>query len=225
MDSSLSQDNRGYTGQQTLADGAGEFNVLRFLISQALGRVATATLVQVKSVDTAASPPTVTVQILVNQVDGAGQAVPHADIYGIPYVRLQGGENAVIIDPAPGDIGLAVFASRDISSVKANKGAANPGSRRVFDYADGIYIGGVLNGTPTQFVRFTDAGIEVVSPTMVTVTAPAIELDGAVHITGAVTGDTTAVFDGNVTGAGIGLSTHKHTDVTAGAANSGGPTP
>lgn len=223
MDSSLSQDNRGYTGQQTLADSAGEFNVMRFIIAQALGRMATATLVQVKAVNTAAQ--TVDMQILVNQVDGAGQAVPHATIFNIPYVRVQGGANAVIMDPVVGDIGLAIFASRDISSVKVNKGAANPGSHRVFDYADGLYVGGVLNGTPTQFVRFTDAGIEVTSPTMVTVQAPAIEFDGAVHITGAVTGDATAVFQGNVTGAGIGLSTHKHPGVTAGAANTGGPTP
>lgn len=223
MDSSLSQDNRGYAGLQTLADSAGEFNVMRFIIAQAMGRMATATLVQVKAVDTGAQ--TVDMQILVNQVDGAGQAVPHATIFGIPYVRIQGGANAIIMDPHVGDIGLAVFASRDISSVKANKGPANPGSRRVFDYADGLYVGGVLNGTPTQFVRFTDAGIEVTSPTMVTVAAPSIELDGAVHITGAVTGDVTAVFQGNVTGAGIGLSTHKHTGVTAGGANSGGPTP
>jgi phage baseplate assembly protein gpV len=60
---------------------------------------------------------------------------------------------------------------------------------------------------------------------MVTVGAPAIELDGAVHITGAVTGDATAIFQGAVTGAGIGLSTHKHLGVTAGGATSGGPTP
>lgn len=221
MDSSLSQDNRGYAGLQTLPDSVGEFNVLRFLIAQALGRMATATLVRVKNVSTSAQ--TVDVQILVNQVDGAGNATPHGVIYGVPYVRLQGGANAVIIDPHVGDIGLAVFASRDISSVKANKGQANPGSRRVFDYADALYVGGVLNGTPTQYVEFTPSGVNVVSPTAVTVTAPTITLDGDVHATGAVTGDSTAVFDGDVTGAGIGLSTHKHTGVTTGAGTSGTP--
>ncbi len=222
MDSSLSQDNRGYAGLQTLPDSVGEFNVLRFLITQALGRVASATLVEVKGV----SPPpaqTVDIQILVNQVDGAGNATPHGTIYGIPYVRLQGGENAVIIDPVVGDIGLAVFASRDISSVKANKGQANPGSRRMFDYSDGIYVGRLLNGTPTQYVEFTPTGINVVSPTQVTVQAPAIELDGAVHITGAVTGDDAAIFVGEVTADGIPLSTHKHPGVTTGGGTSGTP--
>lgn len=222
MDSSLSQDKRGYPGLMTLPDSAGELNVLRFLITQALGRIASATLVKVKGV----SPPpaqTVDIQILVNQVDGAGNATPHGIIYGIPYVRLQGGANAVIIDPVVGDIGLAVFASRDISSVKANKGPANPGSRRMFDYADGIYVGGLLNGTPTQYVEFTPTGINVVSPTQVTVQAPAIELDGAVHITGAVTGDDAATFVGEVTADGIPLSTHKHTGVTTGGGTSGTP--
>lgn len=222
MDSSLSQDKRGYPGLMTLPDSAGELNVLRFLITQALGRIASATLVEVKGV----SPPpaqTVDIQILVNQVDGAGNATPHGIIYGIPYVRLQGGANAVIIDPVVGDIGLAVFASRDISSVKANKGQANPGSRRMFDYADGIYVGGLLNGTPTQYVEFTPTGINVVSPTQVTVQAPAIELDGAVHITGAVTGDDAATFVGEVTADGIPLSTHKHAGVTTGGGTSGTP--
>ena len=57
-----------------------------------------------------------------------------------------------LIDPTQGDIGLAIFADRDISSVRANRAQANPGSYRRFDMADGVYIGGILNGMPTQTV-------------------------------------------------------------------------
>jgi len=72
-----------------------------------------------------------------------------------------------------------VFASRDISAVKSSKGQANPGSWRSHDMADGLYVGGLLNGTPVQYVQFTAGGINVVSPSKVTVQAPNIELNAA----------------------------------------------
>jgi hypothetical protein len=65
------------------------------------------------------------------------------------------------MDPVVGDIGYAVIADSDISSVKASKGAATPGSLRKFDLSDAIYVGGILNGTPQQYVEFTDQGITV----------------------------------------------------------------
>jgi hypothetical protein len=107
----------------------------------------------------------------VNQVDGAGNATPHDVLHHLPYFRLQGGSDAVILDPKVGDIGLAGFASRDISSVKSTKAQANPGSARSFDMADGVYIGGMLNGVPEQYVQFTQGGINIVSPHAVTVNA------------------------------------------------------
>ncbi len=113
---------------------------------------------------------------LVNQVDGDGNAVPHVTIHGCPYSRIQGGTNAVILDPQIGDTGIAVFASRDISSVIATRAQANPGSERRFDWADGMYIGGALNGVPTQYVQFSEAGVAIVSPTAIKLQAPSIDL-------------------------------------------------
>ena len=63
----------------------------------------------------------VDVHPMVAQVDGKGQPTPHGVIYGLPYIRVQGGSNAVILDPQVGDIGLAVFCAQDISKVKATK--------------------------------------------------------------------------------------------------------
>ena len=96
---------------------------MQFLISQALNRVSTATLVKVVSVTNAGglSPVGfVDVQPLVNQLDGAGNAVPHGVLHRLPYFRLQGGADAVILDPKVGDIGMAAFANRDISLVKTS---------------------------------------------------------------------------------------------------------
>ena len=68
--------------------------------------------------------------------------------------------------------GVAVFASRDISQVKATRKQGNPGSHRQYSFADGMYLGGMLNGTPTQYIQFSAAGIRIHSPTQVKLDAP-----------------------------------------------------
>ena len=149
------------------------------MVRIALGRVHTATLVKVVGVtnDGGVSPVGfVDIQPLVNQLDGAGVAIPHGTIYKCPYARLQGGPNAIILDPQVDDIGIAVFAERDISSATANRSTANPGSQRRFDMADAMYLGGVLNGEPTQYVQFSDAGITISSPSAVKLEAPDVEI-------------------------------------------------
>lgn len=205
-----------FNGFQQPSSGSSDHNATDFIARMIVGQLATATVVRVEAVDTAAV--TVDVLPLVGQVDGIGNVTPHGTIYGLPYVRVQGGTNAVIIDPVVGDLGLAVFASRDISSVKANRAPSAPGSGRIMDWADGVYIGGVLNGTPLQYVEFTDTGVRVLSPTKITLEAPAIELKGA------VTGTSTAAFTGDVVAAGKSVSTHRHGGVTTGGGTTGLPT-
>ena len=155
----------------------GRYNNLRFMIQQMLANVQTASIVQIVSCsnDGGVSPVgTVDVKILVNQIDGQGHPTPHVEMYGLPYLRVQGGTNAVIMDPQAGDIGIAVFASRDITNVKSTKAQANPGSFRTHNFADGMYLGGLLNGVPSQYVQFSTSGISVVSPSEVTVKAPIV---------------------------------------------------
>jgi len=168
----------GYQTPLKPTDGAGEYNAIRFMIQQMLAKVRTATLVEVKKCTNSggvAAVGFVDVQPLVNQVDGSGAVVPHGIIRGLPYMRLQGGANAVIIDPEIGDIGIALIADRDSSKVVSTKKAANPGSMRKFNLSDGLYLGGVLNGTPQQYVEFSSGGIKLTSGTKVTIDAPAIE--------------------------------------------------
>lgn len=175
----------GYWGQQRGLSAQTKFNELWFVLQTMMARNATTTLVQVKACSNAGgvSPVgTVDVQPLVHQLDGSGNIMPHGIVYGLPYLRLQGGSSAVIMDPKPGDIGIAVFASSDISKVKSTKAAAAPGSFRRFDMADGLYLGGVLNGTPTRYVRFTDSGIEIVDPSEITLTAPTINLNASTKV-------------------------------------------
>lgn len=231
---------------QTPADVASDYATIQFIITQLLSRTATATLVRVVACTRSGGVSawgTVDVQPLISQLAGSGEVVPHKNLFRLPYSRLQGGTNAVIIDPEPGDIGIVVFASRDISalkkqpaidSVKGGEPGVPPGSLRQYDMSDGLYVGGVLNGVPTQRVRFFDGGIEVLSPTKVVVSAPEIELtastsvtveaptitlDGDVHITGETIGDDDGTFDG------ISVATHDHGGVTTGGGNTGPPNP
>lgn len=158
----------------------GEFNNMAFMVQQALGKMQTATLVRIESCTNAGglSPVGyVDVTPLVNQLDGQGNPTPHVTIYNVPYFRLQGGANGVIIDPQKGDIGVAVFASRDISQVKTTKKQGNPGSHRQYSFADGMYLGGMLNGTPTQYIQFSTAGIRIHSPTRVKIDAPDVLIE------------------------------------------------
>lgn len=160
----------------------GPYNNLMFSVRQMLEKVQTAALVKVISCTNAGQVSPVgfvDVLPLVNAVDGSGNSVPHTDVHNLPYLRIQGGSNAVIIDPQPGDIGICVFASRDISKVKATKAQANPGSWRSFDMADGLYLGGVLNQAPVQYIEFYSGGIAVKSPTAIDLNAPSITMEAS----------------------------------------------
>lgn len=146
------------TGFGEVTSFSDDLNATRFVVEQALNEIVTATLVLVKGV----GDGTVNVQPLVSQVDGAGNSYPHSIIQGMPYVTLCGGTNAVVMQPVVGDIGLAVFAHSDTSAARANRKPSPPGSGRRFDWADGVYLGGLIGAPPAQFVRLDpDTGIEI----------------------------------------------------------------
>ena len=145
------------------SDFDSEQNGLNFAIQQAMLKLQTSLPVRVIAVRNAGLAPVgqVDIQVLVGMVDGQGNTIEHGTIPNVPYFRLQGGTNAVIVDPSPGDIGMACFCSRDISAVKSAKDAAPPGSWRSHDFSDALYLGGFLNGAPTSYIQITDGGILV----------------------------------------------------------------
>jgi len=232
----------GYRGFQEPNTEGDEFNTLYFLMQSVLAKANVAMMVKVKAVTTTGGVNPagyVDVQPMVNQVDGAGNSFPHGVVYHLPYFRLQGGTNAVILDPQVDDIGLAVICDRDISSVKATGDVANPGSRRRFSFSDGMYFGGFLGPSPTQYVRFSSAGINLESPTAINlnapdvkITAPTMEIEASTSVTvttptftvnGAIVGTSTVTATTDVVGGGISLKTHTHSGVTSGSSNTGPP--
>lgn len=167
----MTTDTEQYFGQTDPTTGQGEWNKQRFLIQQQLANLNTSMPVKVLSVTGVGVSPVgfVSMQILVDQVTGNDVTIPHGEIANVPYVRIQGGSNAVIIDPQVGDIGMALFCSRDISAVKNARQSAPPGSRRMYSFSDCAYLGGILNGAPTQYIQFTEGGILVHSTNGVSV--------------------------------------------------------
>ena len=192
-----SPNNLGYLGDADPTTGADHFNAASFIAKQILSRAWTITLAQVKSVTNSGEVKdtgTVGLMPLVNQVDGQGNATPHGTISNAIYFRYGGKDGAIICDPAVGDIGIMLSASRDISSVKANKAQANPGSSRQFDPADAIYLGAVLSAAPSQYVTFTSTGIKIADKNN-----NAIEFkEGGVFVTGNLVVQGNLQLSGNI---------------------------
>jgi hypothetical protein len=181
-------------GAATFSDGTNDFNTMDFVARRVLAGAVIATLVQVKAVN----GNTVNAQPLVNQVDGLGNATPHGIINNLRWIQLQGGPCAILIPPVVGDIGLAVFADRDISSVVANKGQANPGSWRRNDYADGVYVTCIsgINETPSESIELTSAGINITTPGGFSITSPDVTTSGNLEVGSGVSA-TFATLDGH----------------------------
>lgn len=177
----------GYVGPYDGRSDATDYEAQVFVIRQILSQIATTTLVKVIAVTNAgglAPVGLIDVQPLVSQVDGQGVAMAHGILHNVPYVRLQGGANAIILDPQIGDLGFVGFCSTDISAAKSTKGLSNPGSSRRFDWADGVYLGGVLNGVPTQYIQFNGANLSIVSAGTITITAPVVNVTGVLQVGG-----------------------------------------
>lgn len=228
-------------GNKRATSGSTNFNAMEFLIRNTiLGLVNTAIPVIVTAVDAGGSgAPTgyVTVKPLVCQVDGFGETLEPAELFRVPYARVQGGVAALVIDPVPGDIGLAVFAKSDCSNVaQMQSKPVQPGSFRKFSMSDGFYFGGFLNRAPQVYVEVKQDAIVINAQTDVTINAPSkirlntplVEIAGQIVQTGeSATGATTrgglTNTGGSITSNGVVLETHVHGGVQPGDGNTGQP--
>jgi len=212
----MTTDIQQYYGFTDPTTTQGEWNKQKFVIQQEMSDLNTSLPVRVESVTGVGVNPVgfVSLKILVDQITGNDMTIPHDVIANVPYVRIQGGSNAVIIDPQVGDIGMAIFCSRDISAVKNARQAAPPGSRRMYSFSDCAYLGGILNGAPTQYIQFTAGGIIVHSPTSVKVEAPIAQLSSANVQLGNISGSLLRLIDERLIALFNG---HVHASAGAGA--------
>lgn len=119
----------------------------------------------------------VDIQLMIEQTNGQKKGNETAIICNVPYIRIQGGTNAVIIDPEINDLGVAIFASRDITNFKEARRQTPPATWRKFSISDAIYIGGIRNQKPVQYIHFRNDGIEIYSPKRVHITTPTVLID------------------------------------------------
>lgn len=189
----MAEENNVVQGVANYNAGTSSYNSLSFIIQQAI-RQQVNTCIVCKVV--ACSNGYVDVLPLVTGVSGKGEAIQPTTLYHLPYMRYHAGIAAVILDPVPGDIGLAVFANKDCSNVKVGTTEPQqPASFRGNSMANGFYIGGFLNEAPSVFVELTQGGV-------VNITAP-----GGVNINGSVT------VSGDVVASGKSLVNHTHMGV------------
>lgn len=149
---------QGYAGQAGPSSARNRFNQTAFLIQQHLAKNRWATLVRIESCTKSSAVDVigfVTVTPLVYMVDGVLNTYPHGIVNNLAYTRVAGGQNAIIMDPQKGDLGIAVIADRDISVIKKTLAPGPPGSGRRGSLSDGIYLFPVLcKNAPTQYIRF-----------------------------------------------------------------------
>ena len=189
-------------GKKNIYTGNSQLNALQFLIETATAQMATAIPVKVMAAYPGETTGHVDALPLVSFVAGDGQAVAPATLYHLPYSRIQGGICALIIDPIPGDIGLAVFAHADSSTVTAGtKEPQQPGSHRRHSLSDGFYIGGFLNQKPASFLELTQEKKAILTATN------GITINGDITLNGKMTAT------GDIIGNGHSLSNHTHTGV------------
>ena len=139
-------------------------------------------LVKVTAIHGEAPNLAVDILPLLTQVDPTGAMIETSVIYGAPVFRLQRGASAVIMDPSPGDIGLALICDGDTTVVRANREPSVPGGRRRHSRSDAVYLGGVLNAAPTEYVKFNGNGIDVKSPGTVNINGLKILPDGRLQL-------------------------------------------
>jgi hypothetical protein len=158
---------------------ASEVNRMQFIIRTALSGVRTSMPVQVVSVTNSGGVSPigyVSVQPLVSALDGNLQPWEHAVVSNVPYMRIQGGSNGIILDPVVGDIGIATVCDRDITAVKSAKKVSAPGSNRKNDMSDMVYLMTIIGAAPTQYVQFNSSGITINSPNTVRIQANDVQV-------------------------------------------------
>lgn len=211
---SHSQDNLPLTNarpEQSVGGAAQD----KFIIQQLISNVHTMIPVEVVSVSvpigTLAPIGRCSVRPLVQQVDGNNNVYGRGQIINVPYLRVQGGKNAVVLDPVVGDVGLCGFCERDISMVKRTGAEAAPNTRRQYSLNDAVYMFTMMSGTPEQFVHFKQDEIHIKASSKIILDAPMVEATGQIQAQGIIKSLTDVVAKTlSILGFGGTYNAHTH---------------
>lgn len=246
------KENQGLRDPYTMAT---PYNQLEFIVRRIVSEmVNTSALVRIDGC-TSQGPDgpagTVAATPLVAQTDAEGNALPMVSLPSLPHYRIQAGIAAVIMDPVPGDIGVASFCKADSSTVKpGTTEPQRPGSFRSFDQADGMLVASVSNQAPEVWIEIkqdktiivhapegctieTDKTVEIKAAEGIVLDAPQTTITGnltatgekgdAIGMTGTVSLDGSLTSTGDQVAAGISQTRHTHTGVMPGGGDTGKP--
>lgn len=202
---SLLQDNQPVLNarpEQTVAGAAQDM----YIINNLIANIHTMMPVKILSVtvpsDILAPIGRCEVLPLVQQIDGSNNVYPMGKIINVPYLRVQGGSNAIVIDPQVGDVGLCGFCERDISIVKRTGELSAPDTRRKYDINSAVYMFTMMSETPTQYIHFKSSGIDIKTTGDLNINGLIIKADGTL-----------------VTKDGDTVDKHSHGGVQSGGSN------
>jgi phage gp45-like len=145
----------------------------------------------------ASNPTTQTIDVkpLVCRADPYNNSISNSVVYGVTYLRWQCGGSAIIMDPVAGDIGLLLVTDRDSSAVRLSRLEAQPTTKETHSRSDGVYLGGLLNMNPTQFIELKNGSINITTPDSVNISCK----DAIINATEGITLDTPlAKFTGDI---------------------------
>ncbi len=138
-----------------------EYNALNFIITSIIkSTVNTCYAVTVTKVDT--DNQKVTVKPLIAQIDADNNKIELPEIFEIPYFRYSAGRTAVKLDPVAGDIGVLIIFKSDSNNIKTGDNSQIlPSSFLNYPMYSGIYIGGMLNNDPENYIEIKGDDITI----------------------------------------------------------------
>lgn len=193
----------------------------------------------VQSVTVSGGVPVASVKLATQGYDTApdGSRTFH-DLPTLPHCPIwfpRGGGYSMTFPVKKGDECMVMFASRSIDEWWQTGQAQPAYDMRKHDLSDGICVVGLtsrarpLSNISTSTAQFrSDDGATLVElnaagKAVRIVGSGGITLDGPVHVTGAVTADSTITASGDVKGDGISLKNHVHSGVESGSSTTGAP--
>lgn len=113
---------------------------------------------EIVSFDPATQTATVKIQY-VPKING--EETPYPELLKVPVNTPRGGGFAMSIPTQPGDLGMLVFAERDLSSWYEEGGDKAGDSTRMHDLSDAVFIPGGMMPSPDRLESFNAQNFEV----------------------------------------------------------------
>lgn len=166
-----------------------------------------------------AADQTVSIELLITQMDYEGNALSLPPLVDVPVAMLSYGAFSITATPTPGDEGLAHFAERCIDGWFESGRASVPLDIRFHDLSDAFFMP-AYKSKPNALT---------IIPNAMHIGAESCYIrlfeNGTIEIKGAVTCLDPVTAPDFITDSGISLNNHKTTGVQTGSGTSGLPIP